>query len=255
MKKKRRVGRVICMLLTIGSLSTAAVVLWGHTWIVRNFQTRLPENFFSLAIIGEPSHFYTYEFSDRQNRLGEAQELSVGGFSEHQSAYVEIQRLPKHVTDAFVAIEDKRFWEHRGVDWYRTLAAGANHLLGMTDRFGASTITQQLVKNMTGENDISIKRKIQEILYALDLERTLDKSEILELYLNMIHFSDGCNGIGEAAEHYFGKQADQLTVTEAASLAAIINNPSYYNPIRHPEHNQARRNLILSEMHEITVLS
>ena len=101
---------------------------------------------------------------------------------------------------------------------------------------------------MTGNDTVSISRKLQEILYALDLERTLDKTEIMEMYLNIIHFSDNCNGIAQASDHYFGKTPKELTLAEAASIAAITNNPSYYNPIRNPANNLKRRNLILSEM-------
>ena len=108
---------------------------------------------------------------------------------------------------------------------------------------------------MTGNDAVSISRKAQEIFYALDLEKKLDKSQILELYLNIIHFSDQCNGIEQASKHYFDKKPSELTVAQAASIAAITNNPSYYNPIRHPENNLARRNLILSEMRSQNFIS
>ena len=154
------------------------------------------------------------------------------------------------MVNAVVAIEDKRFFEHKGTDWRRTLAAVANYFLHGDSHFGGSTITQQLVKNLTGENAPTWKRKLQEILWARDLERKLDKTQILELYLNVVHFSDQCDGVAAAAEHYFSKTVSELTPEECAAIIAITNNPSYYNPIRHPENNRARRDLILSQMHE-----
>lgn len=215
----------------------------------------LPPDFFRMSVRGEAPHFYAYDFQDRTNRQGELVELASRSVGQRAHGYLAYPDMPRHLIDAFVAIEDKRFFTHRGVDWYRTVAAGANYLLGFSDHFGASTITQQVIKNMTGNSEVSLSRKLQEILYARDLERNLDKSEILELYLNIIHFSDGCDGIVAAADHYFSKDPKDLTVAEAATLAAITNSPSYYNPIRHPEHNLARRNLILSEMRAQDYLS
>ena len=212
------------------------------------FESALPTDFFRLSARGESPHFFVYEFEDRANRVGEAQELTAGMFAQKETAYVAYPEIPQTMIDAFVAIEDKRFYRHNGVDWYRTAAAGVNYLLGASKSFGGSTITQQLVKNVTGNSEISLGRKLQEMLWALDLERSLDKTEILEMYLNVIHFSDSCNGIGEAARHYYSKEPRELSLAECASIAAITNSPSYYNPLRHPQNNLERRNLILSEM-------
>lgn len=253
MKKRNRA--VAWILLSALFLTTAISIFGVGVFVRRRFEMKLPTNFFGMSVRGEAPHFYTYEFSDRANRQGVATELDVGAFGGQTHGYLAYPDMPRHLIDAFVAIEDKRFFEHRGVDWYRTVAAGANYLLGFSDHFGASTITQQVIKNMTGNSEVSLTRKLQEILYARDLERNLDKSEILELYLNIIHFSDGCDGIVAAADHYFSKTPQELSVAESATLAAITNSPSYYNPIRHPEHNLARRNLILSEMHTQGYLS
>lgn len=233
---------------------TVALIVVG-IWIGQAFERRLPTDFFRLTATGESPRFFVYHFEDRANRVGEAVELSAGNFAQKERVWVAYPDIPRHLTDAFVAIEDKRFYEHHGVDWYRTLAASANHLLGGKRRFGASTITQQVVKNVTGNADLSIKRKIQEIFYALELERTMDKTQILEIYLNVIHFSDNCDGIAAAASHYFSKTPAELTVAECATIAAITNSPSYYNPIRNPQNNLERRNLILSEMYAQTLLN
>ena len=248
--KKGRFRITAWKILTVLFLLLLILLVGVGAFIRSQFEVSLPTDFFRLTAKGESPHFFIYRFSDRVNRTGAREELSTGLFAQKESVYVSYPELPKHLIDAFVAIEDKRFFEHNGVDWYRTAAASFNYLLRGEKRFGASTITQQVVKNVTGNDDVSMKRKIQEILYALDLERSLDKSEILEIYLNVIHFSDQCDGVAAAASHYFSKTVAELTVAEAATIAAITNSPSYYNPIRHPENNLARRNLILSEMHD-----
>ncbi|MBE6633306.1 MAG: hypothetical protein E7620_03065 [Ruminococcaceae bacterium] len=214
------------------------------------FERELPQELFALTAKSVPPSFYTFSFTDRANRQGEEQLLNVGGSGFQKGAYTRHSDLPPHLLQAFVAIEDKRFYGHRGVDWYRTLAAGVSYVFGFSDSFGASTITQQTVKNVTGNSQVTLSRKLQEILYARDLERLYTKDEILELYVNVIPFSDGCIGVGEASDHYFSKEPRELTVAEAATVAAITNNPSYYNPIRHPENNLKRRNLILREMRQ-----
>ncbi len=233
----------IFILLTLGVFVVAV-----GAYVSVNFESEVPMDLFRMSTERIPPEFYVYRFNDRANRLGEAELLKTGSFENAETAYVSRSEIPQDLINAFVAIEDKRFYWHRGVDWYRTVAASVTYALGFSDTFGASTITQQTVKNVTGRNEVTLGRKLQEILYALDLERKLGKEEILELYLNVISFSDGCVGIGEAAEHYFSKKPMELTVQECATIAAITNHPSYYNPIRHAENNLARRNLILREM-------
>ncbi len=247
-KRKNRVLGLLCGLVAILLLSSGIAVVCAGVWMQGRFERHFSDDYLRLAKSGESPHFYVYHFTDRTNRAGEAHELACSS-CRSDGEYIAYPDLPKHLINAFVSIEDKRFFSHGGVDWKRTALAAANSVLGFRGRFGASTITQQLVKNLTDERDIRISRKIQEVLYARDLESRLDKREILELYLNVIHFSDNCDGIGAAARHYFSKEASELTLAECATLAAITNNPSYYNPIKHPENNLQRRNLILSEMH------
>lgn len=233
------------------TLILTLLILIAALYIQSTYRLKLSREELRLHTIGASPRFFAYHFSDRTEREGEIYEITDTFYAQRERAYVPYGEIPAALIDAFVAIEDQHFFEHKGVNWYRTLVAGANYILGFSDRFGASTITQQLVKNLTGEDQVSVKRKLQEILYARDLERMLEKSEIMELYLNVICFSDHCDGIGAAAEHYFSKSPAELTVAECAAIAAITNNPSYYNPIRHPENNLKRRNLILSQMHEM----
>ncbi len=255
MKKRERTnlksgrGKWIFLKICLWSLVLLSVgtVILG-LYVYGTFERVVPMELFELSANSTPPSFYVYRFEDRTNRVGESELLDTGAFGKAETAYVPRDKIPTDLINAFVAIEDKRFYSHRGVDWYRTLAAGVTYVLGFSDSFGASTITQQTVKNVTGQNQVTLKRKFQEILYALDLERNLGKDEIMELYLNVISFSDGCTGIGQAAEHYYSKSPEELTAAECATIAAITNHPSYYNPIRHPENNLYRRDLILREM-------
>ena len=251
-KRTRRIKFVMRRLLWV----IVAVVLWVSLligiciafFLTLTFSTSADELMPTLGAQARSPQFYIYNFSDRTNRTGERESVTSDVWAGRQTAYVPYEEIPQAMIDAVISIEDKRFFEHRGVDWKRTLAAVANYLLHGEKHFGGSTITQQLVKNLTGENAPTWRRKVQEILWARDLERKLDKTQILELYLNVVHFSDQCDGIAAAAEHYFSKTVDELTVEECAAIVAITNNPSYYNPIRHPENNRTRRDLILSQM-------
>ncbi|MBQ7046611.1 MAG: penicillin-binding protein, partial [Oscillospiraceae bacterium] len=144
---------------------------------------------------------------------------------------VDIDEIPQHVRDAFVCIEDERFYSHEGVDYKRTLAAFANMFIHIYDtRQGGSTITQQLIKNLTGDDDPSPERKIREIFRAMQFEKKYSKDEILENYLNYIGFGGPTNGIQLAANKYFGKDVGELSIAEAACLAAIPKSPETLNP-------------------------
>ncbi len=164
-----------------------------------------------------------------------------------------LDAIPENLKNAFIAIEDHRFYEHSGIDYKRTFGAVANFFGGKS--YGGSTITQQLVKNLTGENQVTVKRKLTEIMRALNLEKKLSKDKILELYLNNIYLSSGCFGVQTAAEKYFGKDARDLTLAECASLAAIVQNPSRFDPSRKPENNTERRNTVLARMRELGNIS
>ena len=144
--------------------------------------------------------------------------------------WASLEEIPQALIDATVAIEDKRFYEHQGVDWITTVKACLNMFFGGDDQFGGSTITQQLVKNTTGEKSVTVQRKVMEIFRAQICERDYDKDVILEQYLNRIYLGKGCYGVKSAAAEYFGKELQNLTVAECASLISITNNPSLFNP-------------------------
>ncbi len=193
---------------------------------------------------------------DRTTRLyyygenGEERELADDRLSGYENAlWCPLEEMSPHLINAFISIEDKRFYEHAGIDWLRTGSAVWQYLRGGVKGFGGSTITQQLVKNLTGDSERSVRRKVEELLRAVDLEKKLSKEEILEQYLNVVNLAQNCYGVRTAANAYFSKEPAVLDAREAATIAAITNNPARYDPIRHPENNRERRDVILREMH------
>lgn len=168
--------------------------------------------------------------------------------SSENRLWVSYDDIPKTLIDAYVAIEDQRFWEHNGVDTKRTLSAIYNFFIPSGSSFGGSTLTQQLIKNVSGENDTTIQRKIQEIFRALDVEKKYDKTELMEMYLNTIYLSQNSYGVRAAAEEYFGKSLSELTLNECAAIASIGKSPVKYDPLLNPQFNLERRNLVLREM-------
>ena len=188
-----------------------------------------------------------------QNKKGDWVEYQRLHGTENR-IWVSFDKMPKYLGDAFVAIEDERFWENSGVDWKRTAGAIANRLLKFNStEFGGSTITQQLIKNVTNDRDKDAMRKIREIVRALLISKKLTKTEILEAYLNTIPLANGICGVQVAANYYFNKDVSELTLTESAALAAITNNPSKYNPLteKGAEQNEKRRRLVLDKMLEL----
>ena len=172
--------------------------------------------------------------------------------SDKDVTYVEYYSIPVNIGNAFVCVEDRRFWQHNGID-LKSISKAAYLLVknkGDIQR-GASTITQQLARNMYLTHEVSYERKIKEIFLALELEKKYDKSEILEFYVNNIYFGNGYYGIGSAAKGYFNKTVDELSLSECAFLCAIPNNPTIFDPIKHKKITYSRRDKILGDMLEI----
>lgn len=161
-----------------------------------------------------------------------------------------IDNIPEHTVDAFVSIEDKRFFKHKGVDYKRIIGAFFSNIKSFSFKEGASTISQQLIKNTHLTSEKKISRKIKEIRIAKELERRFSKSEIMEMYLNILYFGDNIYGITAAAKVMFDREPKDLTVSQSALLAGIINNPSKYSPYRNPENAIKRRDLVLKKMYE-----
>ena len=162
---------------------------------------------------------------------------SNGDIQQLQQIYTTVDRqwapleeIPEDLINATIAIEDKRFYEHQGVDWITTVKACLNMFFGGDSQFGGSTITQQLIKNSTQEKSVTVQRKVMEIFRAQFCEQTNTKDDIMEQYLNRIYLGRGCYGVKSAAAEYFGKELQSLTAAECAALISITNNPSLFNP-------------------------
>ncbi|MBQ2723567.1 MAG: transglycosylase domain-containing protein [Clostridia bacterium] len=171
-------------------------------------------------------------------------------FSIGKSKQIDFDRIPQHTKNAFVAVEDKRFYSHKGIDWIRVGGAVLSNVKSMSFSEGASTITQQLIKNTHLNHNKTLKRKFNEMLLASQLEKEFTKDQILETYLNTIYFGNGAVGIENASNTYFGKSAYDLTLEESATLAGIIKAPTTYSPKNNVEKCTKRRNLVLDLMEQ-----
>ncbi len=190
-------------------------------------------------------------------------------FFEENRVYVPLTKIAPVMQQAIISIENHRFYEHGPLDAVGTLRALATNLLAGGVTQGGSTLTQQYVKMVQIEEakkagddagvqaaqDDSYGRKIKELRYAISVEKTLSKDEILERYLNIAYFGDGAYGIEVAARHYFGTSAAKLTLPQAAMLAGMVQNPTAYNPVQHPDAAIKRRNVVLNRMAELNVVS
>ncbi len=181
------------------------------------------------------------EVFDRNGRL-------IGEFYTEKRRTVAIESIPRHVQVAFVAAEDGAFFEHKGIDLVAIFRAALTNLREGGIAQGASTITQQMVKSLLLTPERTYKRKMREIILSRQIERQFSKEEILFLYLNQIYFGNGAWGIEQAARSYFGKETPQLTVSESALLAGLVQRPSAYDPTRNPEAAEGRRRYVLSRM-------
>ncbi len=180
-------------------------------------------------------------------------ELEMAG--SLKKVHYPLEEISPCLINGYLAVEDRHFYDHNGIDWHRTAAAAANYLSGKGSRFGGSTITQQVIKNISGDNEITITRKFNEIIRAIHIEQNYTKNEILEAYLNILPFSDNMYGIGIASRNYFGKEPCDLTPAEAAALIGITNAPSAYNPYTNPDRCLEKRNSVLSVMYREGVIT
>ena len=189
----------------------------------------------------QTSFIYGY---DKNNKEVELTRLH----GDENRIWVNLEDMSEYLPKAFVSIEDKRFEKHNGVDWIRT--AGVIVKPQNLGKQGGSTITQQLIKNLTDEKQVTVARKFNEILSALNLERYFEKDDILEAYLNTIYLSEGCYGVKTAAEEYFGKDVKDLNIAECACIAGITQFPTKYDPLINTEENKTRQKQVLGAMLE-----
>lgn len=251
--KKRRFALVLTGILTVFLL----VVLFSALALFFYLKQMPDTDFSGFAPLVEGqsrnTQLYYYETDTDGARTPILWETETLHAAENRQ-WVSVHDLPPHLIDAFLSIEDERFYNHHGIDLRRTLGAVVGYLTAR-DSYGGSTITQQLVKNLTGADEVTVYRKLSEMVRAYKMEQTLSKTQILELYLNTIYLSSHSYGVQAAARTYFGKSAAELSVTESAALAAIVQAPSKWNPQKAPEANAARRAVVLGKMHALGRLS
>ena len=217
----------------LGFLLGGAGVLWFYQQFLRD----LPD----LRRIEDYRPALTSVVLDRHGRL-------IGEFYEEQRRLVPIGEIPRHVQLAFVAAEDKSFFEHEGLDYSSILRAALANLRGGGIRQGASTITQQMVKSLLLTPERTFRRKIREMILARRIEDHFTKDEILYLYVNQIYFGHSAWGIGQAARAYFGKEVRDLSISESALLAGLPQRPSDYSPYKNPDSAERRRRYVLERM-------
>lgn len=208
----------------------------------------LDEKLFNGAISSNTATFMAY---NRDGELVEVWKDSLGG----RKTWANLEDISPNLINAFISAEDREYYSHRGVNIRRTICALANHFIRVRSSFGASTITQQVIKNISGDNEHTISRKFNEVLRAIHLEAIRDKDEILEVYLNIVPMSGNIYGVREAALSYFDKEPAELSLSEAATIAGITNAPSKYNPYTHREECLAKRNNVLYAMFDNGVIS
>lgn len=237
------IGKVLGTLLLIGICTGAIMACYAVVYVQTIIMPQADEVIASIELFDvnqSSSMYYTDKYTGEQVEM-----LTLSGSEDR--VWVSYDEIPENLINATVAIEDKRFYKHPGVDWKRT-GYGVFSMFTGKDIQGGSTLTQQLIKNLTQKDEVTVKRKILEIFTALEFEKNHSKKDILEWYLNYIYLGEGCYGVYTASLNYFGKELQDLTLAECASLIAITNNPSLYNPYRNPDANLYRRNLCLDQM-------
>jgi penicillin-binding protein 1A len=225
--------RIALVLLAFLTACAAAGVLAIYVLLIRD----LPD-FHSLDDYHPP---VVSEVFDRNGKL-------IGEFYTQQRRLVPIDQIPRYVQLAFVAAEDGSFFEHKGIDYISIIRAAIANMREGGISQGASTITQQMVKSLLLTPERTYERKMREIILARKIEQQFSKEEILYLYLNQIYFGNAAWGIGQASRSYFGKEATELTISEAALLAGLPQRPSAYDPNRDPAAAESRRRYVLGRM-------
>ncbi len=239
----RVVMRVLGTLLLIGIITSLLFLCIFADYIKTSIIPSTPIDINDITL--KQSSIIWYQ--DKES--GEWKELAMLS-GEEERILVDLDEIPEYMEKALVAIEDKRFYDHHGVDWIRTFGAFTNMFTGSRSTFGGSTITQQLIKNLTHQDDITVQRKLLEIFQALEFEKDYSKDQIIELYLNTVYFGQGCYGVQTAAQTYFGKDVSELSLAECAAIVGITNLPTKYDPFQNPEYNKERQEDILAQMYK-----
>ena len=240
MKISKLVKRVLLLLTILGGIMLA-FALTLSVYIKKNISFETDEMLFSMSRDSGGAKIYAdYDLND-----GEYEPVEIENIGSKVKEYFNLSEYSDCLRAGFIAVEDREFYNHCGIDIKRTILAAKSYIFS-EDTFGASTITQQVVKNISGDNEVSLKRKLNEIIRARHLEKIHTKDEIFELYLNIVPMSENIYGVGTACEVYFGKLPREINYIEAATLIGVANAPTAYSPYTSPEKCIQKRNIILS---------
>ncbi|MCM1333527.1 MAG: transglycosylase domain-containing protein [Bacteroides sp.] len=232
---------ILCMILIL--IITLCIVVTALAVYVMQFA----ESSFDVDLRDVELSYSSFLYAT--NADGEDVLVKQVSSDKEDRVWTDIEDIPQHVLDAFISVEDERFFEHDGVDWKRTLSVTVKAVFDSGTE-GGSTITQQLVRDITQDKETTIGRKLREIFRALSLENKYTKYDILESYLNRISFGGTSCGIGSAAYQYFGKDVKDLTIAEAAILAGLVRSPSNYNPYANLRQSRIRQTYALDQMYK-----
>ncbi len=246
----RGIKRLATLIFVISSLVAIAFSLLV-IYVYRGINFEADERLFESAAGYQSTTFYYNGGEKGEEYRPVAIEISGG----MRKLYYSTDEIGEYLKAGIISVEDKIFYEHSGIDIKRTLMAAANYIFRRDKVFGASTITQQVIKNISGDNQLSLRRKLEEIIRAIHIERKYTKDEILEVYLNVIPMSDNIYGVGAASRAYFGKEPKELLPEEAAMLIGITNAPTAYNPYINPDACKRKRDVVLSVMHTDGIIS
>lgn len=243
---KSRFFVVVVLITVLPALIFAAVAFSIYLYSKNNIDFRADEELFLAARSSNVTKLY-YD-ADGYNGMYRAIEYATVSGAAEKRSFIKYENISDNIKNAFIAAEDREFFDHSGVNLRRTVMAALNYIFNRSDKFGGSTITQQVIKNISGDKEKTVKRKLEEILRAYNIENSHSKEEIFELYLNIIPMGEGVCGVSLASQLYFGKDAIELNVEEAALLAAITNAPTRNNPYNHYEDAIKKRNSVLYAM-------
>jgi len=250
MKKQKKFFLITAISIFSVAVAAAMVISLLAVFVYKDINFEADEKLFE----GAKSFNSTVFYADGSN--GEEYEpVAIEISGSMRKSFSSLDEMSLYLTRGILAVEDKIFYEHSGIDLRRTVMAAVNYITKRDKVFGASTITQQVVKNISGDNQLKLKRKLEEIIRAIHIEKCYTKDEILEVYLNVIPMSDGIFGVTEASRAYFGKEPSALLPEEAATLIGITNAPSAYNPYSNPESCKKKRDIVLSVMHSDGVIT
>ncbi|MBQ9915262.1 MAG: transglycosylase domain-containing protein, partial [Clostridia bacterium] len=233
---------VICLAVFVLLGSVLAGSMWGFTDNITD-QIAQEKNLDFSSIV--------YYIDEETKQPVEYDRL----YAEQNRIWVDLENTPEMLKKAFIAIEDERFLKHHGIDLKRTLGATIGFIFKGSDSYGGSTITQQLIKNITGDNKRGPIRKVREMFRAINLEQKMSKDDIIELYMNTIYLGQGVHGVQAASNVYFSKDVSQLTLAECASIAGITQYPSRYDPLLNYEAHKEKQELVLGKMLELEYIT